>query len=206
MAIVELVRKRIGNIPAGEPFTPKAFAGLGTRAAVDQTLSRLARSGAIERVARGVYVRPEKTRFGPVPPSPSKVVGALARATQASVQVHGAEAANKLGLSTQVPARPVFWTSGPSRRFTMGKLEIELRHTSPRKLALAGRPAGLALAALWYLGREEVTPEVVGRIRQKLPEKEFRALQGAVSSMPAWMADAVYRQEHPEHEKGAARG
>ena len=34
-------------------------------------------------------------------------------------------------------------------------------------LALAGRPAGTALAALWYLGRREVDEAVIEQVRRK---------------------------------------
>ena len=37
---------------------------LGNRAAVDQALSRLARSGHLMRICQGVYMRPIETRFG----------------------------------------------------------------------------------------------------------------------------------------------
>lgn len=194
------IRQCIEGLPVGEPFTPAAFLEHGTRASVDQTLSRLAKAGVIERVARGVYVRPEINRFvGKVMPEPVKVVETLARNTGAVIQVHGAEAALQFGFTTQVPVQPVFATSGSSRRVRMGKLEIRLRHASPRKLALAGRPAGLALAAMWYLGKKELTPAAVARIQRRLPETEFQALRSVIGTMPSWMSDAIF-----QHEKSAA--
>lgn len=192
----ELIRQRIQGIPAGEPFTPAAFLECGTRASVDQTLSRLTKAGMIERVARGVFVRPEISRFvGKVAPSPLQVAETVAWTTGAVVQVHGAEAARRLELTTQMPTQPVFMTSGPSRRIRVGGMEIRLQHVSQRKLALAGRPAGLALAAMWYLGKKEVTPALVGKIRHKLGGGEFEVLKSASHSMPAWMSDAVIRYE-----------
>lgn len=196
----QLIRKRIEEMSAGEPFTPAAFIECGTRASIDQTLSRLVKMGMIERVARGVFVRPEVSRFvGKVSPSPMKVAETVARATGAVVQVHGAEAARRLELSTQVPTQPVFCTSGRSKRLRVGSMEIRLQHVSARKLALAGRPAGLALAALWYLGKNEVTLNVIEKIRRKLPEAEFEALKSAKGAMPAWMSDAIYRAEQARH-------
>ena len=48
---------------------------------------------------------------------------------------------------------------------------------------------GMALSALWYLGRENVDAEVVRRIREGLSEEAFEKLRA--SSMPAWMASAI---------------
>ncbi len=192
----ELIRQRIEAMAIGEPFTPTAFFACGTRASVDQTLSRLVKAGVIERVTRGVFVRPEISRFvGKVMPEPHKVAETIARTTGAIVQVHGAEAARRLELTTQVPTQSVFVTSGPSKRIRVGKMEIRLQHVCQRKLALAGRPAGLALAAMWYLGKKEVTPVLVEKIRHKLGASEFEVLKSATRSMPAWMSDAIFRSE-----------
>lgn len=184
------------ELALGEPFTASSLLSFGSRAAVDQALSRLTREGAITRITRGVYVRPEVSRFvGAVLPEPLKVVQAMAHEHGEVVQVHGAEAARRLALSTQVPTTPVFLTSGPSRHFRIGKLEVVLKNVSARKLALAGRPAGVALTALWYLGKEQMTPEVVKTIEAGLAPEEFTALCAAKSQMPAWMADTIRRYE-----------
>ena len=187
----ELIRQHIEGMPVGEPFTPTAFLACGTRASVDQTLSRLVKAGAIKRVTRGLFVRPEVSRFvGQVMPEPLKVAETIARTTGSIVQVHGAEAARRLELTTQVPTQSVFSTSGPSKRIRVGKMEIRLQHVCQRKLTLAGRPAGLALAAMWYLGKAEVTPSLIEKIRRKLSGDEFKALASATSAMPAWMSEA----------------
>jgi len=192
MTVTGKVRRHVEAQPIGEPFVVSAFLSYGSRAAVDQALSRLARSGAIERVSRGVYVRPKTSRFaGKLLPSPEKVVDAIAAATGERVQIHGAEAARRFGLTTQAPLRSVFSTTGPARRLRVGAVEVRLKHTSARKLALAGRPSGDALAALWYLGKEGVTAETVEHVRRRLPAGEFKSLVEARSVMPAWMARAV---------------
>jgi hypothetical protein len=82
----ELIRQRIEAMPIGEPFTPTAFLECGTRASVDQTLSRLVKAGAIERVTRGILVRPEVCRFvGTVMPEPLKAAETVAKTTGAVV-------------------------------------------------------------------------------------------------------------------------
>ncbi len=188
----KLIRQRIEGISLGELFTPNIFLGCGARTSVDQTLSRLVKAGAIERVTRGAYVRPEINRFvGKVMPEPIKVAETIAKTTGAIVQVHGAEAARKLELTTQAPIQTIFSTSGPSRRIQMGTLEIRLQHICQRKLALAGRPAGLALAAMWYLGKKEVTLSLIEKIQRKLSSEEFEILKSAASVMPAWMSNVM---------------
>jgi hypothetical protein len=196
MTIVEAIRNRINEIGVGESFTSTQFNALGTRASVDQTLSRLVKQGEIISISRGVFVRPKRSRYvGEVMPEPSKVAQAIATAHGETIQVHGAEAARRLGLTTQMPLQAVFYTSGPSRELKLGNLPLILKHVARRKLALSGRPSGLALSALWYLGKEQVNTGTIKTIREKLTPQAFEEFKAETLSMPAWMADTLRRYE-----------
>ncbi len=193
------VRRYAGRLPKGKPVPTSSFMKFGARAAVDKALSRLVKEGALSRVGRGLYVRPKKSPYvGEVPPRIVEVV--RAKAGKAVIQVNGAEAARKLGLSTQVPAKALFLTNGPSRRFNVGELEVTLKHVASRKLLLAGRPAGLAISAFWYLGKDELNAEIVEKVREILPAAEFRALRNELPSMPIWMQNVFLENErkHPD--------
>lgn len=197
MTTVEAIRNRINEIAVGEPFISTQFNALGTRASIDQTLSRLVKKGEITRLARGVFVRPKQNRYvGEVMPEPTRVAQAIASARGETLQVQGAEAARLLGLTTQMPIQAVFYTSGPSRELKLGNLPLILKHVARRKLALSGRPAGLALSALWYLGKEQVTPTTIKTIREKLTPEAFAEFKAETPSMPAWMTNALHRYEH----------
>ena len=54
-------------------------------------------------------------RFGTRPPSPAKLLVALTEKTDETLVSHGAATANRLGLTTQMPVREIFLTSGRSR-------------------------------------------------------------------------------------------
>lgn len=156
----------------------------------NQAIYRLVKAAEIMRVARGIFVRPEENKhLGPVMPSPPKVVELIAHRTRSTIQVYGAEAAYRLSLTTQVPTQLVFYTSGPSKHLRLGNLDVVLKHVSSRKLLLAGRPAGLAFTALWYLGKQQVTIKTIQTIQKQLSTVEFEALQSIIPSMPGWMAD-----------------
>lgn len=201
MSTSEQIRERAEQLPIGQPVTFKEFMAYGSRAAVDQALTRLVKAGILSRPARGVYMRSKKNSFiGEVPPEPIKVAEAIAEEFGGVVQIQGAEAARRLGFSTQVPTRPIFYTSGPNRRFHLGQMEVVLKHVSPRKLALAGRMAGVALTALWYLGKSMVTPQTIEHLRARLAPEEFEALRAASKAMPGWMHDAfLVHEERMRH-------
>jgi predicted transcriptional regulator of viral defense system len=101
------------SLPEGGLLSPKEFLHLGTRAAIDQTLTRLTKEGLLLRVGRGVYTLPVQGRFGVRPPSTESVVEAIEAASGEVVVPSGAAEANALGLTTQVPIKEEFLTTGP---------------------------------------------------------------------------------------------
>jgi len=75
----------------------KEFLDIGSRAAVDQALSRLVKKGLLRRVDRGVYGYPEVNRLiGELSPRPEVVAKAVARRGSQRRLPSGAYAANLL--------------------------------------------------------------------------------------------------------------
>lgn len=71
-------------------------------------------------------------------------------------------------------------------------------HTSnPRRLQFAGEAAGLALAALWYLGKSEATVDTVATIRSAIGPEAFEKLRSA--QVPAWMEPLLHAEPQPAH-------
>lgn len=176
--------------PEGTPVVAKELLHFGKRAAVDQVLSRLVRRGALLRVGRGIYVLPVESRFGTRAPSTVKMVEGLANQRGETIVSHGAAAANALGLTTQVPMRVVYLTSGPNRRLKLGAQMVEFRHAPIWQLIFPGRAAGEVVRALAWLGPEKAA-EAIRTLRAKLPSSELREVASARSRLPTWMAQEI---------------
>ncbi len=169
-------------------LVPGDFLDLGSREAVDIALHRKAKKGTVRRLARGVYDYPkEHPKFGLLSPSADVIAQALAGRDRTRLQPAGAYAANLLGLSEQVPARAVFLTDGPSRTVKVGPTTIQLRRTTPRNMAAAGRLSGLLIQALRELGEEYITPARITHLKRTLPAGQRRGLLKDISIAPAWM-------------------
>ncbi len=193
MSTAELVRQFVEVQPLGEPFTPAVVLRFGTRKAVDLELARLVKSAALMRLARGIYVRPKSNKYvGIVSPAPFEIAMTIAGG---NVEVHGAEAARIFGLSTQMQVQPVYYTTGPSRRIKYGGMQIKLKHISQRKMVAPGTNVGLAISALWYLGKNQVENATFATIQKRLTEAEYMQLKESVPQMPAWMAEGLMRFE-----------
>jgi Family of unknown function (DUF6088) len=177
-------------LPEGTPVSAKELLHLGSRAAIDQTLSRLVKRGQLLRAGRGFYVHPLETRFGERPPSTETFVHAIGKSKGEIIASHGAAAANALGLTTQVPVRAIYLTSGPSRIVALGAQSIELRHAPSWQLAMAGRPAGEAIRALAWLGKGS-TSSAMQSLKKRLPPAALDEMVGARARLPTWLAEQV---------------
>jgi hypothetical protein len=102
----------------------------------------------------------------------------------------GAAAANALGLTTQVPARTVYLTSGRSRKLQLGRQEVELKHAPRWQLALAGQPAGEAVRALAWLGPAKAEA-ALRKLKHKLPKAAFQEMASVTPMLPNWLARSV---------------
>lgn len=172
----------------GSVFVPADFLDLGSREAVDVVLHRLIRKGTIRRLARGVYDFPrEHPVLGLLSPSAEDVARAMAGRDCTRLQPAGAYAANALGLSEQVPAKAVFLTDGPTRTVKIGPTTIQLRRTTAKNMAAAGRLSGLLIQALRELGKEHMTPERREHLRRTLPADKRRDLIKDLRLAPVWM-------------------
>lgn len=178
-------RARAGG--RGGVFTPSDFLDVAARAAVDQALSRLVKGGKLRRLARGLYDFPKlHPQLGPLSPSPDDVARALARETGSQAQIAGAHAANALGLSTQVPAKSLYLTNGPSRRIVLGKRVVDLRHASPKHLIAPGSPAGTVVQALRHVGPVRAADVAQIAVR-RLSASDKKMLVSNAIQAPAWM-------------------
>jgi hypothetical protein len=204
-SVYDKLRHQVERRGRGAVFVTREFLGLGSRAAVDEALARLAREGVIRRLGRGLYDYPRlHDALGPVPADPDRVAAALARKSGSRLQSAGARAANALGLSTQVPARPVYLTDGRRRTVQIGGQTIELRHAEPRSLAGAGRIEGAVIQALRHLGPGHIDADTIARLRQVLTVREKAALRREALSAPGWLIPTLQEIARPEAKAGKA--
>ena len=142
------------------------------------------------RAGRGIYLRPVGTRFGIRPPSVEQASEMLAAQRGETIVSNGAAAANALGLTTQVPVRPVYLTSGRRRRMSLGQQVVEFRHAPRWQLALAERPAGKVLRALAWAGPDHADA-TLATLKRQLPPDAFAELVAIAPQLPTWLARSV---------------
>lgn len=193
-AIANTIARRIRAKGRGWVFTPKDFLEVGTRDTVDQTLSRLARKGVVRRLDRGLYDYPKQhDKLGMLSPGTDDLAQAIAAKTGDRIFPSGAVAANYLGLSTQVPARPVYLTNGMSRTKKVAGRTIVLKHARVPIMDHITDRANFMLQALSYLGQNNIDDQVIQQCANRLDNRDMKDLSTSVSRIPGWMADVILR-------------
>lgn len=188
MTVSEKISKRVKKMGLGSVFSRADFLDLGTTDNVGMILGRMQNAGKIRRVGRGLYELPRiHPMLGKLSPQPETIVEAALRRSGSRHQPSGAQAANLLQLTEQVPARTVYQTDGASKTIKGGQRTIELQHRSPRRMAAAGRMSGIVFAALREIGPRNVTPERVAGLRKLLTRRDRRRLIKDLRLAPAWM-------------------
>lgn len=151
-------------------------------------LKRLKAAGKIRPLSRGLYDVPRQDKlFGTLWPNPEAVQEAIQTRSGIRLQPAGAYAANLLGLSDQVPAKAIFLTDGRAGIIKAGPMRIELKRTTPRNMAVAGKLSGLLIQAFKNLGKSGIEPARLERLRKPLPEKEKQRLLKDLRYAPIWM-------------------
>ena len=188
MHIAEKIIKFAQSLFEGQPVTAKMLLHLGSRSGVDQALSRLTRRGQLLRIARGLYVLPVKGRFGTRAPSTEKVVEGVAQLRGEVIVQHAAASANTLGLTTQVPIRASYLSSGHRRlSLKLGQLSVEVVPAPRWQVGLLRSPVGPLIRALDWLGQAHAGA-AVRRLSSTLTKANRLALaQTPKKPIPSWL-------------------
>lgn len=199
----DLKRAILDRIRGGKSirvWTPNDFLDLGSRSAIDKTLQRLARSGDIRRIDRGLYDVPHVNSLTGKPSTPdySAIIDAVARREKARFLPDGMTAANQLGLTDAVPGKVTIHTDARLRSIHLDRLVIDFKLTAPSRLYWAGHPAMRIVQALHWL--HDMLPadsdSTLKRIRNILhDQKHGKAirddLRSSLDALPGWMRDLV---------------
>jgi hypothetical protein len=184
-----------------EVWTPNDFLDFGTRPAVDKALQRLAISGDLRRIDRGLYDLPRLNALTGKPSSPdyAAIIEAVTRRDKARFLPDGITAANQLGLTDAVPAKVTVHTDARLRPIHLDKLVIDFKLAAPSRLYWAGRPAMRIVQALHWL--HDLLPtegdSILGKIRKILEGPAGKVirddLRTGLDALPTWMRDLVTR-------------
>lgn len=187
------IKSKLTYARYGEVFFVSSFPQFDVEY-VTKLLSIFEKEGLITRIAKGVYVKARKTRFGIIYPSAYELVKEIAKRDKAKVYPTGDTAANRLGFSTQVPMNACFLTSGTPRTLKLGNRIVTLKHGVPKNFAYKGELMPELVQALRNIGEENITEDIETRIAQLLTETpEPQTIEHDLLLAPVWIRQIIKR-------------
>lgn len=184
--------KKIKKSKRGTLFFGDNFSSFGNAETIRRTLNRLVEAGEIDRVAPGIFVRPQMDKMiGKITPKIEDIANAIARRDKATIVPTGDYALNRLGLSTQVPMKVVYLTNGSARKIKVGNYTISFIRTSPKNVAAIGKISRLAIQALRSIGKENINQKEIEQIQNVLLKEKISHLEHDLRIAPAWIKEII---------------
>lgn len=187
------ILSRIYGRGRGWAFIPSDFIGEFERKQIDNALSDLTKDGKIRRICRGMYDYPKYSELlgQELSPDHAQVAQAFARKFNWRILPTGDAALNLLGLSTQIPGKFIYLSDGPNRKYSILSYHLEFKKTALKEIGFKFRESGLIVQALKALGKEQITAEVIEKIRKQIaPEKCGKILKDT-KTVTGWVYDAI---------------
>ncbi len=187
------IKKRIEKSKTGDVFVAVDFVDITDKKTVQMAFLRLESNSIIKRVLRGVYYKPEYNDFLKeyVAPSPSLVAGAIARNFGWSVVPCGDTALNILGLSTQVPAVWSYVSDGTYKEYSFDNTTIKFKRTTNKEISKLSYKTALIIQALKALGKENITYEIIEKLRNSLTNEEKSTALIEAKTATSWIYEYI---------------
>jgi len=193
-SVCQIIEKKVSRLKPGQVFLPSDFKDIGTSTAIRKALSRLVVSGQVDRMGKGIYVIPKIDKvFGKVLPSIEQLAETLAKKEHVKIKPTGQYALNKVGLSSQVPMRLVFLTTGNSKKIQIGKNAIIFKSTTAKKLSMTGELSSLLFLGLEELDLKKLSAKQKDRIMEILKQESTENLKYNLRLVPSKLSDFIIK-------------
>ena len=187
------VEKRIENDPHGTVYVSSDFADITNKRNINMIFLRLQEKGIIFQALRGVYYKPEYSKIlgEYVHPYIDKLAYAIARQNGWTIVPSGNKALNELGLSTQVPAKYVFMTDGPSKVYYYKKIPISFKHTENRDIVNLSFMTAYVIQGLKVLGKKNVNEKVIDKLSSVLTNEQKKTMLAETKNCSYWIRETI---------------
>lgn len=187
MTVQKQIETKVKEADAGTLFFVSDFSEYDNVYA-SKLLSLMASYNVLERLAKGIYYKPIVTDYGNVYPSTEKIVKAIAEHEHAEILPTGEAALNALGMSTQVPMKAVYLTTGSPRIITIGTKQIQLKRRSPRMYAYKSKLMPILELALKAIGQANIGETEMSRVRELINNSdEKNMIYADLGNAPVWL-------------------
>ncbi|HEN9980463.1 TPA: DUF6088 family protein [Streptococcus pyogenes] len=190
---LDQIKNRINDFDSRKVFINNDFLDIAGNETVRRTLNQLVSENKITRVINGFYYNPSYSELIGEYEAVSihELALAIARKYNWNIAPYNSTALNLLGLSTQVPTHYKYISSGRYKEYKIGDTVLEFKKVNPGEIANMSLKTATIIQAIKSLGKENITSEVMQKIRENLTEKERIDLMNESKSVPAWIYEVI---------------
>lgn len=190
---LDQIKNRINDFDSRKVFINNDFLDIAGNETVRRTLNQLVSENKIKRVINGFYYNPIYSELIGEYEAVSihELALAIARKYNWNIAPYSSTALNLLGLSTQVPTNYKYISSGRYKEYKIGDTILEFKKVNPGEIANMSLKTATVIQAIKSLGKENITNEVIQKIRENLSEKEKLDLMNESKSVPAWIYEVI---------------
>ena len=189
----EKISDKINDFDSNKVFFANDFLDIASYETTRKTLNRMVNEDKIKRVVDGFYYNPRYSELIGENEAVSihELALAIARKYNWNIAPYNSTALNLLGLSTQVPTHYKYISSGRYKEYKIGNTTLEFKKVNPGEIANMSLKTATAIQAIKSLGKEDITSEVIQKIRENLSEKERIDLMNESKSVPSWIYEVI---------------
>ncbi len=193
ISYAEQIENKIGKADPGKVFIANDFLEIASYETVRKTLNRLVNDKKISRIIRGFYHDPEYSELIEeyAAPSMHELAIAIARKYNWNIAPYSGTALNLLGLSTQVPSKWTYISSGRNKEYLVGKSILVFKKVKPGEIANMSLKTATVIQAIKALGKDGVGKKDIQKIRSNLSQKEKTELMEDSTAVAAWIYEII---------------
>jgi hypothetical protein len=190
---INQIKNRIDDMDKGKVFISNDFLDIASNETVRRTLNQLVKENKIKRIINGFYYRPRYSELIGEYEEPSmyELAIAIARKYNWDIAPYNSTALNLLGLSTQVPSKWTFISSGRYIEYEIGNNKIEFKKVKPSEIANMSLKTATVIQAIKALGKDEITEDDIRKIKQNLSKEDKENLLREATSTTAWIYEVI---------------
>ena len=190
---LDQIKNRINDFDSRKVFINNDFLDIAGNETVRRTLNQLVSENKIKRVINGFYYNPSYSELIGEYEAVSihELALAIARKYNWNIAPYNSTALNLLGLSTQVPNHYKYISSGRYKEYKIGDTILEFKKVNPGEIANMSLKTATVIQAIKSLGKENITREVIQKIRENLSQKEIIDLMNESKSVSSWIYEVI---------------
>lgn len=172
-----------------DAFSSSDFLDLNNYKNISKALEKMEDEKIIVRARRGIYYLNKYNIELEIYEVPSirGIAEAIARQYNWIIIPSGNYALNIVGLSTQVPSKYVFASSGPYNQYDVGNNQIIFKHSTSKEITNYSYNILIAVQVLKTLGKENIDDVVKSKLKNFLTTENKKEIKEKRMNLTSWI-------------------